>query len=97
MILCNVASLADILRIENVEDYPQINEVLVPAAETVIAEAVGTDWIAANATDGAVVQLACVLVATWFDKPEAFGELTPGANFLISQLQARASGGVAVG
>lgn len=97
MILDGVTNLADILRVERLEDYPQINDVLIPAAERVIAEAVGVDWIEANATDGAVIQLACVLVATWFNRPEAFGELTPGANFLLSQLQARALKGDAGG
>ena len=97
MILDGVTSLADILRVERLEDYPQINDVLIPAAERVIAEAVGAEWIEANSTDGAVMQLACVLVATWFNRPEAFGELTPGANFLLSQLQARALKGDAGG
>ena len=97
MILDGVTSLADILRVERLEDYPQINDVLIPAAERVIAEAVGAEWLEAHATDGAVMQLACVLVATWFNRPEAFGELTPGANFLLSQLQARALKGDAGG
>lgn len=97
MIFENVNVLTDLLRIERVEDYPQIVDVLIPAAERVIAEAVGAKWLEANATDGAVMQLACVLVATWFNRPEAFGELTPGANFLLSQLQARALKGDAGG
>jgi hypothetical protein len=86
----NVHSLADILRVESLTDYPQIADVLIPAAEKVICDAVGTEWITANATDPTVKQLACVLVATWFNRPEAFGELTPGANFMLTQLQARA-------
>lgn len=90
MIFENVHSLADILRVESLTDYLQIVDVLIPAAEKVICDAVGTEWITANATDPTVKQLACVLVATWFNRPEAFGELTPGANFMLTQLQARA-------
>lgn len=90
MIFENVHSLADILRVESLTDYLQIVDVLIPAAEKVICDAVGTEWITANATDPTVKQLACVLVATWFNCPEAFGELTPGANFMLTQLQARA-------
>lgn len=97
MIFENVHSLADILRVESLTDYPQIVDVLIPAAEKVICDAVGTEWITANATDPTVIQLGCVLVATWFNRPEAFGELTPGANFMITQLQARALAGDADG
>jgi hypothetical protein len=93
----NVTSLADILRVESLTDFPQINDVLIPAAEQIICDAVGTTWVTANATDPTVKQLACVLVATWFNQPEAFGELTPGANFMLSQLQARALVGDADG
>jgi hypothetical protein len=97
VIFDNVTSLADILRVESLTDYPQIADVLIPAAEKAICDAVGTTWITANATDPTVVQLGCVLVATWFNRPEAFGELTPGANFMLTQLQARALDGDAVG
>lgn len=86
----NVTDLADMLRIESETDYPHITGLLKPAAERVLREAVGVDWIAQHEDDEAVQAAACVLVAGWFLCPEATGEITPGANFLISQLQARA-------
>lgn len=82
--------LTEMLKVDSIDSYPYIETRLIPAAEAVIAEAVGTAWVAANEKDPAVVQAACALVAAWFDKPEMFGELTPGANFIVSQLQARA-------
>lgn len=90
MIFDNVEGLENILKINSMGDYPQIEEVLAPAAEAVIAASVGEAWVAENEEDPAVIQLFCALVAAWFDKPEMFGELTPGCNFLISLLQARA-------
>ena len=86
MILEEIEGLENILKINSIDDYPQIEEMLAPAAESVIAESVGAAWVEANANDPAVKQLFCALVATWFDRPE----MTPGCNFLISQLQARA-------
>lgn len=82
--------LVAILKIDSLDSYPYVESRLAPAAETVLAESVGTEWIAKNGADPAVVQAACALVAAWFDRPEMFGELTPGANFMITQLQARA-------
>ena len=82
--------LAAMLKIDSIDSYPYIETRLIPAAEVVIAEAVGAAWVAKNERDPAVVQAACALVAAWFEKPELFGELTPGANFIVSQLQARA-------
>lgn len=90
MIFDNIEGLEDILKINRVDDYPQIEELLAPAAEAVISASVGKKWVEDNEEDPAVKQLFCALVAAWFDKPEMFGELTPGCNFLISQLQARA-------
>lgn len=82
--------LAVMLKVDSIDSYPYIEMRLAPAAESVIAEAVGATWVAANESDPTVIQAACALVAAWFDKPEMFGELTPGANFMISQLQSRA-------
>ena len=90
MILEEIEGLENILKINSIDDYPQIEEMLAPAADSVIAESVGAAWVEDNANDPAVKQLFCALVATWFDRPEMLGELTPGCNFLISQLQARA-------
>ena len=86
----NVTGLEDMLRIEKETDYPHIGGLLKPAAEHVLREAVGADWIAQHEDDEAVQAAACVLVAAWFLCPEATGEITPGANLMISQLQARA-------
>lgn len=90
MILSKVDNLENILKINSMDDYPYIEDMLAPAAEAVIADSVGEEWVAKHEADPAVKQLFCALVATWFEKPEMFGEVTPGCNFLISQLQARA-------
>lgn len=90
MIFDNIDGLPGILKINSLNDYPQIEELLAPAAESVIAESVGPEWVKNNENDPAVKQLMCALIASWFEKPEAFGELNAGCNFLISQLQARA-------
>lgn len=82
--------LVAMLKIDSIDSYPYLETRLMPAAEVVIAEAVGAVWVAKNEQDPAVIQVACALVAAWFEKPELFGELTPGANFIISQIQARA-------
>ena len=82
--------LVAMLKIDSIDSYPYVESRLMPAAEAVIAEAVSAAWVAENEQDPAVIQAACALVAAWFEKPELFGELTPGANFIISQLQARA-------
>lgn len=90
MIFDNIDGLPGILKINSLNDYPYIEGMLAPAAEAVIAASVGAAWVEEHEADPAVVQLFCALVAAWFEKPELFGELTPGCNFLISQLQARA-------
>lgn len=90
MIEIDESTLKDILKIENVSDYPQISGTLIPTAESVIATAVGESWLEKHAADAAVVHLTYMLIATWFNRPEGYGELTPGANFIISQLQAKA-------
>ena len=82
--------LVAMLKIDSIDSYPYVESRLMPAAEVVIAEAVSAAWVAENEQDPAVIHAACALVAAWFEKPELFGELTPGANFIISQLQARA-------
>lgn len=87
----HMEALKGILRIDSVNSYPEIEETLIPAAESVIADSVGLEWVEANSTNSTVVQLACTLVAVWFEKPETFGELTPGANSMIHQLQAKAA------
>ena len=50
----NVTDLADMLRIESETDYPHIAGLLKPAAERVLREAVGVDWIAQHEDDEAV-------------------------------------------
>jgi len=90
MIFEQIDGLESLLKINSIDDYPHIEELLAPAAESVIMDSVGAAWVEKNAEDPAVRQLFCALVATWFDKPEMFGELTAGCNFLISQLQAKA-------
>ena len=90
MIIEHIEGLEDILKINSIDFYPQIEGILAPAAEAAIAASVGAKWVEENEADPEVKQLFCALLAMWFDKPEMLGELTPGCNFLISQLQARA-------
>lgn len=97
MIAIRAQTLASILRVDNLGDFPQVADVLVPAAEQVIRSAVGGDWVSDHEDDPTLVQALYALVATWFNQPELFGEVTPGANFLLSQLQARGLGGDAGG
>lgn len=97
MDISRIEGLTEILRIEQIEDYPQIEAVLFPAAESAVAEAVGNAWIEENKYDPAVVQVICAMVATWLQKPEMTGEITPGMLFLIGQLKARALGGQETG
>lgn len=79
-----------LLRIDSADDYPQLKVVLMPAVEGVMRSAVGKSWIESNESDAAVQQCALALLASWFQAPEMQGKLTSGANFLLSQLQARA-------
>lgn len=82
--------LANIMKISDVDDYPQIEGKLAPAAEAVISASVGKKWVAANESHPVVVLLLCTLLAGWFDNPEMFGEITPGCNAMITLLQAEA-------
>lgn len=88
-----IEGLAEILRVERVEDYPQIEAVLFPAAESAVANAVGKTWVKENEYDPTVVQVVCGMVAEWLHKPEMTGEITPGMLFLIGQLKALAMEG----
>lgn len=82
--------IESIMKINSIDDYPQIAGMLVPAAESVISDSVGAEWVQNNEDNPTVKLLLCTLVAGWFDNPEMFGEITPGCNFMIGQLQAKA-------
>lgn len=90
MIFDQIKEIEDVLRIDSTADYPHIDSLLKPAVDRAIREAVGDDWITDHETDGTVQQCACALLAAWFASPEMAGRITPGANFLLTQLQARA-------
>lgn len=94
MIFDNVdkGQMASIMKINSIADYPQIEGMLVPAAETAIASAVGAEWIAENEENPTAILLLCTLVASWLDNPEMLGEITPGCNFMLGQLKAEALG-----
>lgn len=97
MDISRIDGLKEILRIERLGDYPQIEAVLFPAAENAVAEAVGNAWIKENEYDPEVVQVVCTMVSAWLQKPEMTGEITPGMLFLLGQLKARALGGQETG
>ena len=82
--------LASIMKISDIDDYPQIEGKLAPAAEALIAASVGKAWVKANESHPVVVLLFCSLLAGWLDNPEMFGEITPGCNSMITLLQAEA-------
>ena len=90
MIFETMEGLEDLLRIDRIEDYPQLENILMPLAEAEVIKAVGEAWVSANATDKHVRGAASAMVAVWFEKPEMLGEITPGINSMLTKLQARA-------
>lgn len=90
MIFETMEGLEDLLRIDRIEDYPQLENILMPLAEAEVIKAVGEEWVRANATDKHVRGAASAMVAVWFEKPEMIGEITPGINSMLTKLQARA-------
>ncbi len=90
MIFETMEGLEDLLRIDRIEDYPQLENILMPLAEAEVIKAVGEAWVMANATDKHVRGAASAMVAVWFEKPEMLGEITPGINSMLTKLQARA-------
>ena len=90
MIFETMEGLEDLLRIDRIEDYPQLENILMPLAEAEVIKAVGEAWVSANATDQHVRGAASAMVAVWFEKPELIGEITPGINSMLTKLQARA-------
>lgn len=90
MIFETMEGLEDLLRIDRIEDYPQLENILMPLAEAEVVKAVGEEWVKANATDQHVRGAAGAMVAVWFEKPELIGEITPGINSMLTKLQARA-------
>ncbi|MBP3647273.1 MAG: hypothetical protein J6K55_12730 [Clostridia bacterium] len=90
MIFETMEGLEDLLRIDRIEDYPQLENILMPLAEAEVVKAVGEEWVKANATDQHVRGAAGAMLAVWFEKPELIGEITPGINSMLTKLQARA-------
>lgn len=89
---------ADMLRIESVSDYPQLG-ILLPAIDDYIKTATGKDWGADDPVDPTAKMAAIILLVNWFENPGAVGS-TDGVMKMIvniiSQLQAKALGGVLV-
>lgn len=88
--LIDEEQLTSILKVDSIEAYPQISGLLAPAAESIIANAVGAAWVEAHTGEPELALLLCTMIASWIDNPEMFGQVTPGCNFMISQLQAKA-------
>jgi hypothetical protein len=83
---------ADMLRLPNADDYPQLN-ILLPAVDDFIKTATGHDWAADVPIDPTAKMLACVLVSRWFVDPGQVGvQLSPTDPLVagIGQLHAKA-------
>lgn len=78
-----------VLAITSEADYPVL-ATLKPAIEQAMKDAIGADWLTANATDPSVQHCATAMLMSWFQSPDAIGEITPGVLFLLTQLQTRA-------
>jgi hypothetical protein len=83
---------ADMLRLDNAEDYPQLSIVL-PFVDDFIRTATGRDWAADATKDPTAKMLAAALLVRWFDDPGQMGNLSDndiGVKSLIVQLHAKA-------
>ena len=89
--ILDVVNVPGVLAIDSEADYPVL-ELIKPAVEQAMKDAIGADWLTANATDPAVIHCATAMLMNWFQSPDAIGEITPGILFLLTQLQVRALG-----
>jgi hypothetical protein len=83
---------ADMLRLPNPDDYPQLN-ILLPGVDDFIKSATGRDWSQDNPLDPTAMLVASVLVVRWFDDIGMIGTpLNPNDPLVavIAQLHAKA-------
>ncbi|KLU66752.1 hypothetical protein DEAC_c14200 [Desulfosporosinus acididurans] len=85
---------ADMLRLPDPADYPQLN-ILLPFVEDFIKTATGHDWASDLTIDPTAKMLAATLAVRWFDDPAQMGNIPGndiGVKSLIGQLHAKALG-----
>ena len=83
---------ADMLRLPDPDDYPQLN-ILLPGVDDFIQTAPGRDWSADNPLDPTAKMVASCLVVRWFNDMGQLGAtLSPNDPLvaLIAQLHAKA-------
>jgi len=83
---------ADILRIVDPADYPQLN-IILPFVDDFIKTATGRDWSDDDPVDPTAKMLAGALTARWFDDPGQMGNIADndiGVKSLVVQLHAKA-------
>ena len=82
---------ADMLRLVNPDDYPQLN-ILLPFVDDFIKTATGHDWAEDNPIDPTAKMLASALLVRWFDDPgqmSSFSDNDIGVKSLVGQLHGK--------
>ncbi|HEY5582920.1 MAG TPA: hypothetical protein VIK78_00290 [Ruminiclostridium sp.] len=86
--ILTVQEAADILKLENPENYPTIN-IILPAVDDYLKTATGKDWSIAP-IDPIAKMTASILLVRWFEDSSMIGKLNDnGIIGLIAQLQAK--------
>ena len=83
---------ADMLRLPDPDDYPQLN-IILPFIDDFIKTATGHDWASDTIIDPTAMMLASALAARWFDDPGQMDKITDndiGVQSLIGQLHGKA-------
>ena len=83
---------ADMLRLLDPDDYPQLN-IILPFVDDFIKTATGRDWGLDDQIDPTAKMLASALAVRWFDDPGQMGNIPDndfGARSLIGQLHSKA-------
>jgi len=92
MAILTPQEVEDILKLESLEDYPELN-IWLPGVDDVIKTATGKDWGADAVKDPTAKMLACVLVIRWFENPGMIGKIDLADKnivALVGQLHAKA-------
>jgi hypothetical protein len=82
---------ADMLRLDNASDYPQLN-ILLPAIDEYIKTGTGKDWDL-EPVDAVAKMAASILLVQWFENPAMIGKVGEnnyGLTNLLAQLHAKA-------
>jgi len=87
---------ADILRLDNASNYPQL-DIILPAIDEYMKTATGFDWGTITETYQSInptaKMAATMLLVQWFENPAMIGKVDEGSyglTNLIKQLQAKA-------